>query len=48
LITGKIPRSVDLLAAPYRNLVARLALQVLRILRDLDKVFWSLPRSLGL
>jgi hypothetical protein len=30
---------------PSHDLVARLVLQARRIFRDLDKVFWSLPRS---
>jgi hypothetical protein len=48
LITGSISRTTDLLAVPSRDLVACLALQVLQILRNPDKVFWSLPRSSGL
>jgi hypothetical protein len=45
LFIGSIPRSTDLLAAASHDLVARLALQVLRILQDLDKAFCCLLRS---
>jgi hypothetical protein len=46
-ITRGIPRFAELQAAPGRDLVACLALQVQLILRDLDKVVWSLLRLLG-
>jgi hypothetical protein len=39
LITWSIPRSADLQAASGQSLVARIALQGLQILQDLDKVF---------
>jgi hypothetical protein len=48
VITGWNPRSVDLLAASSRVLGESLAPQARRILWDLEKVFWSLPRSPGL
>jgi hypothetical protein len=48
MITERIPRYADLPTAPSRDLAACFAPQARRILRDLDKVFWSFPRSPGL
>jgi hypothetical protein len=48
VITGRIPRSAELLAAPCRDLGEKLALQARQVFRDLDKVARDLPRSPGL
>jgi hypothetical protein len=48
MITSRIPRSADLLAAPHHDLGEKLAPQTRWIFRDLDEVAQGLPRSPGL
>jgi hypothetical protein len=48
VITERIPRSSDLLAASHRDLGERLAPQARQVFRNLDQVAQGLPRSLGL
>jgi hypothetical protein len=48
MITKRIPRSTDLLAAPRRNLGEKLAPQGRQVFRSLDEVARGLPRSSGL
>jgi hypothetical protein len=48
VITERIPRSTDLLAASRRNLEERLAPQARQVFRNLDQVTQGLPRSPGL
>jgi hypothetical protein len=48
VITERIPRSTNLLAAPRRDLRERLAPQARQVFRSLDEVARGLPRSPGL
>jgi hypothetical protein len=48
MITGRISRSADLLAAPRLDLREKLAPQARRVFRNLDEVARGLPGSPGL